>query len=804
MTVLTLASLCAAGGTSVASSTASAQAPAPAQSSTTTPELIVRVREAARNLELARARKAERSDGPGREAREAREARSGNDDAKAKGGASAAGAFRKDAFTLGRIASLLEERRMTEARDALARLDADDMDESLLPIYGLLGAETMQALGRPEAALPYLDVADENRQGKEFETRIVNAKLVAAAEAGMPTLAAERHARDRAAFETDFLQPDVEAALYTLARRLLELGNPMPARDILVQLMRNYPLGEVPRKAYQTFADAFCDQGDLDTLWGDARQRREHARNVIRRVGPLADVRAFALALAGVSKDAPVPNVHPDKLVPAEKAELLELADFLLSIREYELGLKVTSYLKQAKAFGEGFKRDRTLFLHARALNSNQQPEGAATYYKQVYSEYARSEFAATARTRYVLSLHYAKRFKDVAKESRALIAAGARGKETRWRAFWADYLTGDRAQAELSGKAISDAADRTRVQYWLGRMQERAGNAQAARKVYEELDGNASHTHYSVLARWRTALLEDGRRDDGAVRLAARAPAFALRAFPIKIDAVPPPELSDLKTLVDAGLAGFARERLALRMRSERKPDRVLALSRLAFHAGDYKLASLGPRRTFRQLSRIPETRADLRKAMDESRELWQLSFPLAYSSVVEAAAAELSISPFLVLGVMRAESNYDRGAVSNVGARGLMQIMPLTGNRISQLMGYEGFTPADLDRPEMNIAFGAWYLKRLVTYYKGNFVLAIAAYNAGPEAVDRWIQQAPDFELDEFIENIPFDQTRNYVAKVMLNMEMYARLYGSSGKGLEIDLQGKLPKPVNGMEMF
>jgi soluble lytic murein transglycosylase len=89
-------------------------------------------------------------------------------------------------------------------------------------------------------------------------------------------------------------------------------------------------------------------------------------------------------------------------------------------------------------------------------------------------------------------------------------------------------------------------------------------------------------------------------------------------------------------------------------------------------------------------------------------------------------------------------------------------------------------------------------------LTYYKGNLVLAIAAYNAGPEAVDRWLRQSEDWDLDEFVENIPYDQTRQYVGKVLVNMDMYHRLYGVGGKGLSLDVDAELPKPAQGMEMF
>jgi soluble lytic murein transglycosylase len=151
-----------------------------------------------------------------------------------------------------------------------------------------------------------------------------------------------------------------------------------------------------------------------------------------------------------------------------------------------------------------------------------------------------------------------------------------------------------------------------------------------------------------------------------------------------------------------------------------------------------------------------------------------------------------------------MRAESLFLPQVVSNVGARGLMQIMPSTGERIAEFLEYSDFEPSHLDRPEISIAFGAWYLARLLDYYQGELTLAIAAYNAGPEAVDRWLKRNSGMTLDEFLEDIPFDQTRKYVATVLTNMEVYTRLHSKGTSGVVVNLSARLPTPRNEMEMF
>jgi len=193
-----------------------------------------------------------------------------------------------------------------------------------------------------------------------------------------------------------------------------------------------------------------------------------------------------------------------------------------------------------------------------------------------------------------------------------------------------------------------------------------------------------------------------------------------------------------------------------------------------------------------------------DWKVFLAKNTESMKLLYPSPYRIQVAEAAEKFGISPWLVLSIMRAESLFQPQVVSNVGARGLMQIMPTSGARIAELTGYPDFEPAHLDRPEVSIAFGAWYLSRLLTYYSGNLPLAIAAYNAGPEAIDRWLKRNSGMSLDEFLEDIPFEQTRKYVATVLTNMEAYSRIYSNGMKGVALNLSGALPTPRNDLEIF
>jgi soluble lytic murein transglycosylase len=126
-----------------------------------------------------------------------------------------------------------------------------------------------------------------------------------------------------------------------------------------------------------------------------------------------------------------------------------------------------------------------------------------------------------------------------------------------------------------------------------------------------------------------------------------------------------------------------------------------------------------------------------------------------------------------------MREESNFRPKVDSPVGARGLMQIMPRTGKLIAQRKRIEDFDVDDLYRPSVNTLFGGWYLRELVVKFNGQLPLAVSGYNAGPGAVERWLRNKGNLDLDEFVEEIPYKETRNYCKRVLQTYGIYRYIY-------------------------
>ena len=180
--------------------------------------------------------------------------------------------------------------------------------------------------------------------------------------------------------------------------------------------------------------------------------------------------------------------------------------------------------------------------------------------------------------------------------------------------------------------------------------------------------------------------------------------------------------------------------------------------------------------------------------QGIEKGRKLWETAYPRAYSQFVDKYAAKFSVPEELIWGIMRAETNYKRDAISPVGALGLMQVMPVTGYKVAAMLEDKKFTPKQLLEPEVAVKIGSRYLKRLMDRFEGAIPFVAAGYNAGPHRVKSWVANFGNLETDEFIEHIPFLETRNYVKRVVSNSYIYAQIYGNH-KDLYPYLAGPLP---------
>lgn len=154
------------------------------------------------------------------------------------------------------------------------------------------------------------------------------------------------------------------------------------------------------------------------------------------------------------------------------------------------------------------------------------------------------------------------------------------------------------------------------------------------------------------------------------------------------------------------------------------------------------------------------------------------KLAYPLKYETHITKYAEANQLDPYLVCGVIHTESHFDVEAESRVGAVGLMQIMPDTGEWIAKKMSLKDYSEGKLKDPETNIRMGCWYLNYLMDRFDGDMTLVLAGYNAGPNRVLQWLED-DRYSLDGKLTDIPYQETKEYVKKVQNAQEMYRSYY-------------------------
>ena len=325
---------------------------------------------------------------------------------------------------------------------------------------------------------------------------------------------------------------------------------------------------------------------------------------------------------------------------------------------------------------------------------------------------------------------------------------ASALADHARWQRGWVRYRTGRYAEAERlwlqATRGLKSPLDPGRL-YWAGLSRLRRGLD--GRPLWQRLAEQVPHSYYGQRARERLGLPAPPRPRP------AQPVALPLRGF--------------APAAVELAALGFYEEATGqaehdLRRVSSHLLRRVWSWSRarLQDHAGAVEVAELlvAPWR--------PESAS-------EDAGVWQLSYPLPYRSLVERWARRYGLDPLLVQAVMREESRFRRDAVSPAGAVGLLQLLPSTAAGLDPRVKV-----AQLVDPETNVRLGVAYLAAQLQRFRGDLVLALAAYNAGPGAAGRFLHLRTG-EVDEFVERIPYGETRAYVKRVLESYGIYRWLY-------------------------
>lgn len=339
---------------------------------------------------------------------------------------------------------------------------------------------------------------------------------------------------------------------------------------------------------------------------------------------------------------------------------------------------------------------------------------------------------------------------------------------ESAWWLAWNDIQGGRSASAlstlESAATRYAHAKAAPRYLFWIGKLHERLGDKSAAKAAYARAASNAPWHYYAHRATARINALNGGR-DPGWSTNPKRSPNWVNSDNVADWDFPEPP----------AELAREAGATVEL-LTELRQWDEALEL--ISDKHGVLKAFYLA--KLDLPLEAINAAGTALH-GKPHHNEPWQIAYPVLYAKYIAKEAKAKNVDPLLAQALIREESRYHVHAVSVSHALGLMQLMPATALGVAKRLGVPINSNADIHKPENNLRLGIDYLSYVLGRFKGNALYAVASYNGGPNAVQRWAARAPG-DTDVFVENIPFTETRDYVRKVFGSYWNYQSVYASS----------------------
>lgn len=319
---------------------------------------------------------------------------------------------------------------------------------------------------------------------------------------------------------------------------------------------------------------------------------------------------------------------------------------------------------------------------------------------------------------------------------------------------------------------------------YFLGRFSEEHDDYSAARAYFDAILDHYPNTYYAVEAR--TRLKES--------RVHAAEPLLSVLEFLKTVEWRPRPQSPSFvpdrnaqKRLVRARLLHLAVlddwAELELRFAASNDGGQPYVYA--------YELAKIATERgstdqSIRYIKSVAPSYL-LLGIDDAPLSFWHLAFPMPYRAQLDAYSRQNHLSPYLVAALIRQESEFNPAVISHAHAYGLMQVLPTTGRQLARQLRIRRFSSRDLLVPARNLQMGTLYFRTLLDMLSDHEAEALAAFNAGKSRVDRWSSWGPYSEPAEFIESIPFIETRNYVEIVLRNADVYRRLYEGSGTAVD-----------------
>jgi soluble lytic murein transglycosylase len=366
----------------------------------------------------------------------------------------------------------------------------------------------------------------------------------------------------------------------------------------------------------------------------------------------------------------------------------------------------------------------------------------------------------------------------DFYREIRERFPQGQVAPYANWKVAWLS-LRQNRVEDARKGFELQIAQYPTSAQvpaaiYWRARLaEENEKDPAKARAYYAKLADRFRNYYYADLARAR--LRGSGSPQSSADDpILAKVPALQVNAA--LRDVEPPADnlrLQKARLLQNGGLGDFALRELRAAASEGGSSWAIAEIARQYKDDGQYHRALQVLK------AAVPSYYAMDIRALP--RPYWEDLFPRPYWADLKRYSDANGLDPFLVASLIRQESEFNPGAISHANAWGLMQVLPSTGKTLARAEKVRGYRTESLLVPNVNLQLGTRYFRELVDHFNGRLEYALAAYNAGTDRVEGWLASGNFRDPQEFVESIPFTETREYVQAVLRNATMYRKLYGT-----------------------
>lgn len=448
--------------------------------------------------------------------------------------------------------------------------------------------------------------------------------------------------------------------------------------------------------------------------------------------------------------------------------------------REYSLAIK--EYAKVVSLYPTGDYLTRALYQTTLCYRRTGNPDMAEAKLKAFIEQYSWSELADNALHDLGWVLENVERYDDAISFYRRLTHKYSQSELVDfayWRIGWIQFkrkqynesLETFRTLMELfPGNKYAMAAH-----FWTAKIHERLSNGELAEKIYREVVG-AKHWYYSGRARIRLKEMNQKSEATETELTSAQRKTFANSPGWEHIGTYRSPRVKQLMRLK---LYEDAVTELAGKIKYDNTHLKDRYYNIIVCYQKQQRF-----RDAYIYAEKLIAFNAQQDKTRDIPLELHRLRYPIYYADIIEKYARKYDLDPLFVASTIFEESRFRADAISWAGAIGLMQLMPATGRSLASKVQISGFSKAMLTQPEVNIHLGVNYLKYLMDTFENNHSLVTGAYNGGPGRMKRWLKEAETSDLDEFIEDIPINETRRHIKKVMNSYHIYQELYTSKSK--------------------